>query len=68
MSREGKLLDPKKILRIVNMPPLKTPKEIQVFDKMAYFYQCFIWDFAFIMAPITKLLRKTKTFDSTKEC
>jgi hypothetical protein len=35
---------------------------------MAQYYQCFIKDFAFIMAPITKLLQKTKAFKSTIEC
>ncbi len=63
VSQEGKLPNPKKILAIVNMPPLKTLKDIQVFNGMVQFYQCFILDFAFIMAPITTLLRKTKTFD-----
>ncbi len=35
LSKEGKLLDPKKIVAIVNMPRLKTPKDIQVFNNMA---------------------------------
>jgi primosomal protein N' len=56
VSKEGKLPDPKKISAIVHMPTLKTPKDIQVFNGMAHYYQCFIKDCAFIMAPITKLL------------
>jgi hypothetical protein len=36
----------------------KTPKKIQVFNGMAQYYKSFIKDFAFIMAPITKLLQK----------
>jgi hypothetical protein len=59
VSKEGKLFDPKKILTIVHMPTPKTPKDIQVFNGMAQYYQCFIKYFTFIMAPITKLLRKT---------
>jgi hypothetical protein len=47
----------------MNMSPLKTPKDIQVFNGMVQFYGWFIWDFAFIMAPITNLLQKMKVFD-----
>ncbi len=35
MSKEGKQPDPKKIATIVNMPKLKTLKDIQVFNNMA---------------------------------
>jgi hypothetical protein len=35
---------------------------------MAQFYRCFIKKVADIMAPITKLTRKKKTFLWTKEC
>jgi hypothetical protein len=36
--KEGKLLGPKKIFAIMNMSPLKTPKDIQVFNGMVQFY------------------------------
>jgi hypothetical protein len=62
VSKERKLLDPKKIQAIVNMPPLKNPQQIQVFNGMAQFYKCFIKNFVVIMAPINKLTIKTKTF------
>ncbi len=62
ISKEGKLLDPKKTQAIVNMPPPKNPQQIQVFNRMAQFYRCFIKNFVAIMAPITKLTRKIKTF------
>jgi hypothetical protein len=35
VSKEGKSLDPKNFFVIVNMPPLKTLKDIQVFNNMA---------------------------------
>jgi hypothetical protein len=35
ISKKGKLLDPKKIQAIVNMPPPKNPQQIQVFNGMA---------------------------------
>ncbi len=50
------------------MPPPKNPQQIQVFSGMAQFYKCFIKNFATIVAPITKLTRKTKIFLWTKEC
>ncbi len=50
------------------MPMPKTPQENQVFNGMAQFYICFIKNFAFVMAPITKLLKKTKVFEWIVEC
>ncbi len=35
ISKEGKLLDPKKIQAIINMPPLKNQQQIQIFNGMA---------------------------------
>jgi hypothetical protein len=35
VSKEGKLLDPKKIQAIINMPPPKNLQQIQVFNEMA---------------------------------
>jgi hypothetical protein len=68
VSKEGKLLDPKKISTIVHMPTLKALKDNLVFNGMAQSYRCFIKDFAFIMAPITKLLQKIKTFEWMAKC
>ncbi len=59
VSKEGKILDPKEVQAIMNMPMLTNPKQIQVFNGMAPFYRCFIKNFASIMALITKLMRKT---------
>jgi hypothetical protein len=41
VSKERKLLNPKKIQVIVNMPPPKNPQQIQVFNGMAQFYKMF---------------------------
>jgi hypothetical protein len=68
VSKEGKLPYPKKIQSIVNMTPFKNPQQIQIFNGMAQFYKCVMKNFNVIMAPITKLTRKTKTFIWTKEC
>jgi len=50
------------------MPPPKNPQQIQVFNGMAQFYRCFIKKIVIIMAPITKLTRKTYIFLWTTEC
>jgi hypothetical protein len=65
VSKEEKLPNPKKIAAIANMSKQKTAKNIQVLNNMAQFYCCFIWNFIFIMALITKLLQKTKVFKWT---
>jgi hypothetical protein len=62
VSKERKLPYPKKIQSIVNMPPPKNPQQIQVLNGMTQFYKYFIKAFVVIMAPITKLTRKTKIF------
>jgi hypothetical protein len=38
VSKEGKILDPKKVQAIVNMPIPTNPYQIQVFNGMAQFY------------------------------
>ncbi len=62
ISKEGKVLDPKKIQVIVNMPPPNNPQHIQVFNGMAQFYRCFIKKIVAIMALIFKLTKKIKIF------
>jgi len=62
VSKEGKILDPKKVQVIVNMPIPTNPWHIQVFNGFIQSNKCFINFFAFIMAPITKLMRKIEPF------
>ncbi len=66
--KEGKILDPKKVQAIVNMLVPTNPQQIQLFNGMVQFYICFIKNFSLIMAPITKLMRKTKPFIWTIKC
>ncbi len=68
VSKKGKVMDPKKVEALVNMPVRITPWEIQVFNGMAQFCRCFIKNFTSIMSPITKLLKKSKVCEWTKEC
>jgi hypothetical protein len=58
VSKEGKILYLQKVQAIINMPIPINPQQIHVFNGMAQFYKCFIKNFSFIMAPITKLMRK----------
>jgi hypothetical protein len=44
------------------------PQQIQDFNGMVQIYRCFIINFAFIMAPITKLMKKMKPFICTTKC
>lgn len=57
--KKGKLPYLKKIQAIVNMYVPQNSLHIQIFNGMAQFYKCFIKNFATIMAPIVKLVRKT---------
>jgi hypothetical protein len=59
ISKKGKLPNPKKIQTIVQMFVLANPQQIHVFNGMVQFYRCFIKNFAYIMALIAKLMRKT---------
>jgi hypothetical protein len=58
VSKEGKILDPKKVQAIMNIPLPTNPQQIRVFNGMAQFYRCFIKNFTFITVVITKLMRK----------
>jgi len=68
VSKEGKIPNPKKVHAIMNMLVPTNPKYIQVFNGMAQFYICLIKILAFIMAPITKLMRKTEPFNWITKC
>jgi len=46
----------------------KNPQGYPSLQWYGLIYRCFIWDFTFIMAPITKLHKKTKTFEWISEC
>jgi hypothetical protein len=68
MSKEGKIMDPKKVEALVNMLVFTTRQEINFFYGMAQFCRCFINFFASIMSPIIKLVKKFEVFEWTKNC
>ncbi len=54
VSKEGKVMDPKKFETLITMLIPTTRQEIQIFNGMVQFYKCLIKNFASIMSPITK--------------
>jgi hypothetical protein len=58
ISKEGQIPYLKKVHAIVHMLVPTNPQQIQVFNGMVQFYRCFIKNFAFIMALITKMTKK----------
>ncbi len=63
MSKEGKVMDLKKVKAFVNMLVPIIPQEIRVFNRMAHFYRYFTKNFASIMSLIIKLLKKYEAFE-----
>jgi len=58
VSKEGKVMDLKKVEVLVNMILFITSQEIQVFNGMAQFYRCFIKTFLSIMPPNHQVAQK----------
>ena len=67
ISKDGILVDPKKVEAIVNWERPKDVKEIR-FLGLAGYYRRFIEGFSKISLPMTRLTRKGTTFEWTTEC
>ncbi len=63
VSKEGKVMNPKKVEALVNMPIPTTPKEIQVFNGMAQFCRCLIKNFAFYYVISHQTIQEVKLFN-----
>ncbi len=68
ISKERKLPCPKKIQAIVTCHHLRIHNIIFKYTMGWHNYKCFIKKIATIIAPITKLTKKTKTFLWIEEC
>ncbi len=68
VSKEGKIPNLKKVQAIMNMLVPTNPQQIQFFNGMAQFERCFNKNFVFIMALITKLMRKMEPFIWITKC
>ncbi len=56
----------KKVNVVTKMPIPNNPHDIQMFNGLAQFYQCYVKKISFIMAPITTFMQKLKEFIWTR--
>jgi hypothetical protein len=61
VSKEGKILDSKKVQAIRNMPVPTNPQHIHVFNGMARFYRCFIQELCLYHGTNHKAYEEDKT-------
>ncbi|KPM33905.1 hypothetical protein AK830_g12666, partial [Neonectria ditissima] len=60
VGQDGLKMEPSKVRAIAEWPPLKSVKEIQVFQGFCNFYRKFIPKYSSITAPLTALLKNNK--------
>ena len=68
VCRDGILVDPAKILIIIDLPPLATVKQLRTNLGHTRYYQNFIRGYAKVTAPMEKLLKKDVKFLWKEEC
>ena len=68
ISKDGILVDPKKVEAIVDWERPKDVKEIRSFLGLAGYYRRFTEGFSKILLPMTRLTQKGATFEWPTEC
>jgi hypothetical protein len=68
VCREGVLVDPTKVVVILNMPPPTSVKQLHRMLGNTGYYHRFIIRYASITTPLEKLLKKSEAFRWTTEC
>jgi hypothetical protein len=68
ISTGGVLVDPGKVKDVLDWMTPTIVSEIRSFLRLASYYRRFIKYFSKIAKPVTKLLKKKKDFNWTKEC
>jgi hypothetical protein len=68
VCREGVLVDPTKVVIILNMPPPTTTKQLRSMLGHTRYYRRFIRNYASITTPLEKLLKKSEAFKWKPEC
>lgn len=68
VSKEGIKIDPERIEAINRIPPPRNVKELKSFFGKINFVRRFVPNFAEIVNPMNKLLKKNVTFNWTEEC
>ena len=67
-SKEGILVDPKKIEVIIEWKPPRNFTEVRSFLGLAGYYKRFVKGFSMTAAPMTRLLQKNVRFEWSKKC
>lgn len=62
VSKQGIAVDPAKVVVIQDWKTPRNATEVRSFLGLAGYYRKFIWDFAKISAPLTKLTKKNLVF------
>ena len=68
LSKEGILLDPENVTRILNWLVPRTVHDVRHILGMGSYYYHFIWVFSDRLLPLIALTKKDKPFHWTKEC
>lgn len=68
VCKQGLMVDPVKIVVIVNLRPPKTVRQLRTTLGHTRYYRKFIKGYAQITAPMEKLLKKYVTFPWNEEC
>ena len=68
ISRDGSLVDPTKIVIILDLPPPKSVTQLRLVLGHIGYYQKFIRGYATITAPMEKLLKKDVKFQWITTC
>ncbi|XP_075485291.1 uncharacterized protein LOC142525011 [Primulina tabacum] len=68
ISREGVLVDPRKVEAITEWPRPKNATDIRSFLRLAGYYRKFVEGFSSIAVPLTKLTQKNAKFTWSEDC
>jgi hypothetical protein len=68
VCKQGLLVDPSKIVIIVDLPPPTSVRQLCTALGYSGYYRKFIKGYAQIKTPIEKLLKKESEFQWTEEC
>src|SRR5437588_5047665 len=68
VDRNGLHVDPEKVTAILNIPTPKNDSEVRRILGMAAWYRRFVSNFSSVIAPLTVLLRKNKSFVWDSAC
>lgn len=68
VNKNGLQVDPEKIQAIIAIPPPKTVSEVRRFLGLASWYRRFVPQFSTVIAPLSNLLRKNRSFEWDDSC